>query len=293
MTLQQLRCLCEVVDQQLSISRAARALHTTQPAVTRMIHKLEGELDVQLLVRLGSRIIAITDEGSRVVEYARTILRNVRDLRAAAIDAKGTDKGVLRIATTSIQARYALLNVVHRFAAKYPDVTIDVTQCPLPQALPPNVYRLFAYPIKRCIVTPARHPLLRSSRPRLADVAKYPLIAYSTQLEIGAAIRDTFDRANLKPKITIHTTDVELVKSYVRLGLGIAVIQEMAFDAERDTDLRKIDASHLFPSSSSWITLRRDQYLRQFLYDFIYMISAKLTRQEVDRARRTKDQVAS
>lgn len=304
MTLQQLRCFCEVVNQRLNISRAARALHTTQPAITRMIRKLEAEFDVPLLVRLGPRIVALTDEGHRVVSYARMILRNVRDLRVAAIDARDAKRGSLNIATTSLQARYALLDSVYRFATKYPDVSIEVSQgtpaqivqwvaagdvdlgvSPLPAVLPQNIFRLFAYPITRCIVTPCQHPLLKYKRPSLAQVAMFPLIAYSNQLEIGAAVRDALDKAKLSPRIAVHTSDVDLVKSYVRLGLGIGVIQEMAFDPERDTGLRKIYAGHLFAASTAWVTIRRDQYLRRFMYDFIEMVAPKLTRAHIDRVR--------
>ena len=259
---------------------------------------------MQLLVRAGPRIVSVTDEGGEILAFARLVLQDVRDLRLAASDSKDAATGTLRIGTTNLQARYALVDVIRRFARQYPDV--DVTLCQGTPAeiagwvsagdvdigistvldeLPKNLLKLEAYPIHRCIIVPDGHPLLKVRKPTLAELARHRLIAYDNQLDTGAAVRRAFEAAKISPRITLRTADADLVKSYARAGLGIAVIQKMAVDDERGGTLHAVDAAHLFPASMAWITVRRDQYLRRFMYDFIGLVAPRWTRVEVDRVR--------
>jgi DNA-binding transcriptional LysR family regulator len=304
MTLQQLRCLCEVADQGLNISRAARALHTSQPAITKMIRALENELGVQLLMRVGPKITALTEEGAEVLGWARRVVEDVGNLRVAASERRSASTGVLRIGTTHLHARYALVGVVQRFAERYPDVQVvlsqgshveiagwvadgdvDVGVSTLPSVTPGNLLRFEAFEIHRCIIMPARHPLLAVAKPTLTDLAQHRLIAYDNQLATGAVVARAFDAAGITPKITLRTADADLVKTYVRAGLGVAIIQQMAIVNERNSGIRWIDASHLFPASQSWVTVRRDQYLRRFMIDFIQMVAPQWSKQDIDRAR--------
>lgn len=308
MTLKQLRCLCEVVQQGLNLSRAARTLHTSQPAITKMIRALESELDVQLLVRVGARIVSLTDEGKDVVAFARQVLQDVHDLRLAATDSRDAGRGTLRIGTTNLQARYALIDVIRRFVLQYPDVDltlcqgtpgeiarwvsdgeVDVGISTVPQALPRNVLKLEAYEIHRCIAVPRGHPLSKVRRPTLAQLARHRLIAHDNQLATGAVVRKAFEAAHIAPRITLRTADADLLKSYVKAGLGVAVIQKMAVDdAKEDRALHIIDAGHLFASSTAWITVRRDQYLRRYMYDFIALVAPRWTRSEIEQQRARK-----
>ncbi|GAA4325824.1 HTH-type transcriptional regulator CysB [Pigmentiphaga soli] len=304
MTLQQLRCFCEVVNQGLNLSRAARVLHTSQPAITRMIRGLEDELGVQLLMRLGPRIAAITEEGQQVLGFALQILQDVRNIKLAAGDKRNAGTGLLRVGTTNLQARHALVDVARRFVEAYPEVSltmaqgtpaevadwvsrgmVDVGVSTLPAELPRNVVRFEAYAIHRCIIAPRGHAILKKRRPSLAQLAQNRLIMYDNQLDTGAVVRKAFDAAGIFPRITLRTTDAGLVKDYVAAGLGIAVIQTMAFDAARDTALGMVMAGHLFPPSTAWITVRRDQFLRGFMIDFIGMVAPRWTRTEIERAR--------
>lgn len=304
MTLKQLRCLCEVVQQKLNLSRAARTLNTSQPAITKMIQALESELDVQLLVRVGSRIVSLTEEGEDVVTLARQVLQDVHDLRLAASDSKDAGKGTLRIGTTNLQARYALVDVIRRFVLQYPNVDltlcqgtpveiarwvsdgdVDIGISTVPQALPRKVLKLEAYEIHRCIAVPRGHPLCKVKRPTLAQLARHRLIAHENQLAAGAVVRKAFEAANITPRIALRTADADLLKSYVKAGLGVAVIQRMAVEAGQDRSLHVIDAGYLFASSTAWITVRRDQYLRRYMYDFIELVAPRWTRAEVEQRR--------
>jgi DNA-binding transcriptional LysR family regulator len=304
MTLQQLRCLCEVANQGLNISRAARVLHTSQPAITKMIRALESELGVQLLIRTGPKLTSLSDEGAQVIKWARRVVDDVSNLRLAASESKSASTGTVRVGTTHLQARYALVSAVQRFAAMYPDVQVvlcqgtnaeiagwvsegevDIGISTLPATVPHNVVKFAAFPIHRCIITPADHPLLKLKKPSLVDLARHRLIAYDNQLATGAAVRKAFAAAGITPKITLRTADADLVKTYVRAGLGIAVIQQIAIEGGHDVGLRSVDASHLFPASQSWITVRRDVYLRRYMTDFIQIVAPQWTAAEVERVR--------
>lgn len=303
MTLQQLRCLCEVVNQGLNISRAARMLHTSQPAITKMIHALEAELDVQLLVRVGPRIVAVTDEGAAVVTFARQVVQEVRNLRAAANDSKNSATGEFRVGTTNLQARYTLFPAVQRFVHQYPEVKmtlcqgtpaqiatwvsagdVDIGVSTVPASIPTNVLKLQAYPIHRCVITPPKHPLLKTKNPKIQDLSRYRFIAYDNQFDTTSVVRRAFEAARVEPHVALRTSDADLIKIYVSAGLGIGVIQRSAV-TPADKMLRVLDADHLFAPSTAWITVRKDLYLRHFMYDFIGMVAPLWTPDKINSVR--------
>lgn len=304
MTLQQLRCLCEVVDHGLNLSRAARALHTSQPAVTKMIRALEGELGVEILVRAGPRIVTVSERGQEIVARARQVLHDISNLRLAAGDSLGQGAGALRLATTHLHARYALVDIIRRFSAAYPGVDVnlilgtpeeiaawtaagevDLGLCTLPGPLPANLFRLEAYPIARRLIARPGHPILKKRRPTLKDIGRHPLITYDGRFKTGELVERAFMAAGIAPKVTLKATAADVVKTYVAAGLGIAIVQAMAVE-KQDRSLRVLNVDHLFPPSMSWIMLRKDQYLRRFIYELIALISPRWTPAEIDRARR-------
>jgi len=303
MTLQQLRCLCQVADQGLNLSRAARVLHTSQPAVTRMIRAMEAELGVEILMRAGPRITAISEPGREVLARARQVLQDMENLRLAASDSRSSATGALRLATTHLHARYALVDIIRRFSRTFPEVDVNLVLgtpseiaewtnsgevelgiCTLTGNMPANLFRLEAYPISRSIIAPPGHPILQKARPTLRDLARHRLITYDNRFKTGEMVEHAFLAAGITPRITLKATTADVVKTYVAAGLGIAVVQSMAVE-KQDRTLRAVNADHLFPPSMSWILLRRDQYLRSFLHDFIAMISPAWTAAEIDRAR--------
>lgn len=302
MTLQQLRSICEVVASGCSVSRAAQALHTSQPAVSKLIKLLEQELGAEVFVRAKGRITGLTEIGEDVFAHARRILHDSAALTEIAAERYSEKSGVLRIGTTHLHARYALLEVITAFTRAYPEVHMDLTQgnprqiadwvaagtvhlgvSTLPGVVPASVLTLPAYAIERCIITPLRHPLLRLKRAALRDVARYPLITYDRMFSSGRVVQDVFEKHGLKPRIAMKATDANVIKAYVAAGLGIAVLQKMALEPDADKGLAVIRAEHLFPPSRACISLRRGQYLRGYVYDFIGRISPQWTRAAVDR----------
>lgn len=287
MTLTQLKCLCEVVDQGLNLSRAAAALHTSQPAVTKMVRALEGELGLTLLVRSGPRIVGVTDQAREVIGLARRVLQDVDNLRLVAGDALETPRGALRIGTTHLHARYALVDVVRELVRDYPQVElslfegtpsqvadwtrageVDVGIATAPDKVPRELVKLDAYPIHRCIIAPEGHPILRNKRPTLSDLGQYRLVAYDRRFRTGR-IEGAFESAGIVPRIAMRATDADIIKTYVSAGLGVAVIQEMAFDPSVDTAIRKLNADHLFLVSRAYMLLRRDRHVNRYLQNLI------------------------
>lgn len=301
MTLQQLRSLCEVVASDYSVSRAAGALHTSQPAVSKLVKSLEQEVGAEVFVRTRGRITGLTEIGEDVYALAQRMLRDAASLGELAADRSREKSGVLRIGTTHLHARYALLEVITAFTRAYPDVHLDLTQgnpdeiaawvaagtvhlgvSTLPGVVPASVLTLPAYPIERCIITPPKHPLLKVKRLTLPEIARYPLITYDRVFNSGNVVLGVFEKHGLQPRVAMKATDANVIKAYVAAGLGISVFQKMALDPAEDKRLAVINAGSLFPSSLACISLRRGQYLRGYAYDFIARVAPKWTRTAVD-----------
>ena len=304
MTLQQLRCLCAVVDEGMNLSRAARAVNTSQPAATKMIRAMEKELGFDLLVRAGRRIVTVTEPGQEVVARAREALSMLKNLKLAASDSHSRMSGELRIGTSHLHARYSLPDVIKRFTTRYPEVDVhlalgtqaevahwtssgevDIGVGTIADNSPANLLKLDAHSISRCVIAPLGHPILRKKKPSLQDIGSYPLISYEQRSRTGKLVELAFIAADITPKVTLKANSADIVKTYVATGMGIAVVQTMAID-KQDRAIRAINLDHLFPPSTSSIILRRDQYLRRFLYEFIAMVAPRWTPDEVDKARR-------
>ena len=100
MRFQQLRCLSEVARRDLSVSAAAEALHTSQPGVSRQIKALEDELGVEIFVRHGKRLTALTEPGRAVLAIAERILAEAANLKRAGAEYADEKTGTLTLATT-------------------------------------------------------------------------------------------------------------------------------------------------------------------------------------------------
>lgn len=303
MKLQQWRYVDEVVKQGLSISEAAEALHTSQPGISKQIRLLEQELGVEIFVRHGKRVVALTEPGQQILNIIRRLLRDAENLRQVAMEFASQDSGSLTIATTHTQARYALPPVVQRFTARYPKVRLSLRQGSPMQiaelvtsgeadiAIATEAIELFqelvmlpCYEWNRCVVTPPGHPLLKEKTLTLEAIARHPIITYDFAFTGRTAINKAFQAKGLTPNVVLTAIDADVIKTYVELGLGVGIMARMAFDPERDRTLRARDASHLFETSVTRIGIRRDSYLRGYVYDFIEMFASHLTRKVVAAA---------
>jgi LysR family transcriptional regulator, cys regulon transcriptional activator len=303
MNLQQLRYVLEVARHNLSVSDAADALYTSQPGVSKQIRLLEEELGVEVFVRHGKRLTAITEPGQQVVAIAERMLREAENLKAVGEEYHNEDSGRLTIATTHTQARYALPRVVEEFVRRYPRVQLSLHQGS-PRALCEQVLNgdadlviateavadfqdLVSVPCtqwNRSVVAKPDHPILREKPLTLEAIARYPIITYDTSFTGRNQVNKAFLGRGLKPNVILTALDSDVIKTYVAMGLGIGIITNMAFDPMLDRGLAAADASHLFESSTTRLGLPRNAWLRGYTYAFINLFASHLTRKVIDAA---------
>lgn len=302
MKLSQLRCILEVHRHGNHISAAAEALHTSQPGVSKQIQLLEAEVGFPVFQRKRNRVTGLTEPGREVIEIAQRIMGEVENLRTLREDYLHREKGVLTIATTHTYARYVLPRVIERFIRRYPDVHLGLQQgnptqiCEAveageadiavgTEAIRPfaNLAMLPCFPIARSVIAKQGHPVLRAKKLTLQEIARYPIIAHDRARSGRWKIMEAFRKEGIEPHVRFGAVDADVCKTYVEMGLGIAILATVAVDPEHDRKLRARDASHLFESSPTFVTMRRNTYLRGYVGDFISLLAPELT-PEVVRA---------
>jgi LysR family cys regulon transcriptional activator len=303
MKLQQLRYIWEVAHHELNVSVTAQSLYTSQPGISKQIRLLEDELGVEIFSRSGKHLTRITPAGEEVLKIAGEILAKVENIKQLTQEYSSPDRGSLSIATTHTQARYALPKVIESFIENYPQVALHMHQGTPAQiselasegdvdfAIATEALELFnnllmmpCYRWNRCILVPSDHPLAGTSKPTLEEVAEHPIVTYVFGFTGRSKLDEAFSAKELKPKVVFTATDADVIKTYVRLGLGIGIVAHMAYDSEQDSDLVALDAKHLFKPSVTSICFRRGTYLRGFMYDFIQHFAPHLTRDIVGEA---------
>ncbi len=311
MKLQQLRYIWEVARHDLNVSATAESLFTSQPGVSKQIRALEDELGVEIFARSGKHLTRITPVGQTIVEVAGRILRQADSIKQIAEEYSDERQGELAIATTHTQARYALPPVIARFREAYPGVNLQMNQGSPSQlaelatdgdvdfVIATEGLHLFrdlimmpCYRWYRDIVVPRGHPLTGKSSLTLADVAAEPIVTYVFGFTGRSMLDKAFTAEGLTPNVAFTATDTDVIKTYVRLGIGIGIIASMAFDPRVDDDLVTLDGSHLFEPSVTHIGFRRGTFLRKFMYDFIAWFAPHLDRRIVDEAVRCPTQAA-
>jgi LysR family cys regulon transcriptional activator len=308
MNFHQLQYAVAIAHHGLSVTQAASALGTSQPAISRALKALERELGFDLFVREGRAFSRITPQGAQVLEYATRALAEISSLKAVAADLNHDNRGTLSIATTHTQARYVLPPVVQAFRERYPEVELHLHQGTSEQiaemvatdrvqlaiatgsdALFPGLVLLPVYRWHRQVIVPKRHPLAAVRKLTLQELAKYPLITYVFSFSGGSSLQNVFSREGLSPKVALTARDSDVIKTYVRLGLGVGIVASVAIEPAHDADLVVLDASHLFPIHTTWVGFRRGTLLRNFAYDFMQLFGPHLTRALIDKAIEAKD----
>jgi LysR family cys regulon transcriptional activator len=303
MKLQQLRYIWEVAHHELNVSATAQSLFTSQPGISKQIRLLEDELGVEIFARNGKHLTEVTAVGKTIIERAGDILRKVESIKQVAQEFSSERSGSLSVATTHTQARYALPDVIGEFINKYPDVSLHMHQgSPIQIAemaangqvdfaiategldLFVDLVMLPCYTWNRCIVVPKDHPLTQLTALSLEEVARYPVVTYVFGFTGRSKLDDAFAQRGVEPKVVFTATDADVIKTYVRLGLGIGIIAQMAFDQEQDDDLVALDASHLFEPSTTMIGCRKGTFLRRYMHEFITLFAPHLSTELVDQA---------
>jgi LysR family cys regulon transcriptional activator len=303
MKLQQLRYIWEVAHHELNVSATAQSLYTSQPGISKQIRLLEDELGVEVFARSGKHLTHVTPAGEAILKTAGEILRKVESIKSVAQEFSNERKGSLSLATTHTQARYALPTTIRTFIDRYPEVSLHMHQGTPMQisemaadgtvefAIATEAMELFSdlvmmpcYRWNRCILVPRNHPLTELSSLTLEDVARYPIVTYVFGFTGRSRLDEAFIEKGLVPKVVFTAADADVIKTYVRLGLGIGIVAQMADDKAGASDLVTLDASHLFAASITKIGCRRGTFLRGYMYDFIQLFAPHLTREVVDAA---------
>lgn len=302
MNLHQLRFVREAVRQNFNLTEAAKALFTSQPGVSKAIIELEEELGVDIFARHGKRIRGLTEPGRAVLKSVEMIMQEIDGLKRIGKEFAAQDSGSFTIATTHTQARYALPKLVQAFMQKYPKVRLSLLQGS-PKQIAEMVMRdqadiaiateaitsvdglvsMPCYQWEHVVVVPPDHPLLKLKSISLEDIARYPLITYDAAFAGRSKIDHAFDVRHLKPDVLLEAIDADVIKTYVELGMGVGIIAGMAFDPERDLNLRTIPVGHLFGMNVSRVAVRQGAYLRTYMYTFIEMLSPTMNRKLIDQ----------
>ncbi len=306
MNLQQFRFLREAARHKFNITLAARALHTSQPGISKAIIELEGELGVPILARQGKRILGVTPPGQQVLDAAERIMKEVDDLKKMARDYVGAPSGTLRVATTHTQARYVLPPIVQQFAKRFPQVRLKLLQ-----ADPPTIVSMLTsgqadvglatesladaaglvsipiYEWHHVAMVPPGHALAKLQKTpgklRLADLARHPIVTYEAHFSGRNRIDAAFAAAGIEPSIVLEAIDADVIKTYVATGMGVGIVAGVAADP-RTESLIVLPCGHLFGANTTRLAVKRDAYLRGFVYAFIELLAPGWDRRRLEEA---------
>ena len=304
MNLHQFRFVQEAARRNLNLTEAAKALHTSQPGVSKAIIELEEELGIEIFARHGKRLKRITEPGQHVLRSIEVILREVGNLKRIGEQFSAQDSGTLSIATTHTQARYVLPAPVAKLRAAYPKVNVSLHQGSPDQVARmvldevaevgiatesladyPDLVTLPCYEWQHMLVMPTGHPLAAKERISLEDLAAEPLITYHPSFTGRTRIDAAFAQKKLHPRIALEAIDSDVIKTYVRLGLGVGIVAEMAVREDAsNSDLVVRPLGALFGQNVARIAFKRSAYLRNFVLEFAHMLSDRLDRNLIAKA---------
>jgi LysR family cys regulon transcriptional activator len=295
MTLQQLRYFCEIAAHDWNISKAAKSLHTSQPGVSRQMRALEKEVGTVIFARRKNRIVGVTAVGSIALAKAQRIIRESINLKLLGDHFDKRGGNAIKVGATHAQARYVLPAVVKAFARTHPDVEIylkqgvpsdlaklvergdaDLSVSSMPPAVPENIVMLPCAVVERVAIMPVGHPLARSRKLTLEQLAKFPIITYDGAYIGRSAVLGAFERAGLAPKIAISAMDTDVMKACAVQGLGVAIMSKVAWDPASDRNLRAVEVSDLFGQDTIYLCLRRVTHLRRAVREFIAMLAPQI-----------------
>ena len=305
MNFQQLRIIREAVRQDFNLTTVAGTLFTSQPGVSKHIKDLEDELGVEIFVRRGKRLLGLTDPGKELLAVVERILLDTQNARSIADQFSNKDSGNLVIATTHTQARYVLPEAIKRFNAKYPKVHLVLHQgspreigellttgeadIAIATEWLENSTEIVTFPFytwHHDVIVPNGHPLAQKENVSLADLAEYPIVTYHEGFTGRTNIDRRFAEAGLVPDVVLSAIDADVIKTYVKIGLGIGIVAAMAFDPEADDSLSVLNVSSLFVPNTTRLALRRGVYLRRYAHALIEQLIPRLTEAKINDALR-------
>lgn len=302
MTLTQLRYLVAIADAELNITLAATRVHATQPGLSKQLKQLEDELGFLLFVRKGRSLESVTPAGVEVIARARAVLAEAHNIRTYAANQRRESQGQLILTTTHTQARFVLPPAVARIKQAYPQVSVHLQQAAESDALdllsqgdadiamistagsePTVGIAVPLYRWRRLVLVPKGHPLDRAGvTPDMAALAQQPLISYESSTRSSSSLQRAFAALGLEPEIALTALDADLIKTYVRTGLGVGLLAEMAVSGH-DTDLRAWPAPAAIPECTAWAVLPRDRVLRDYALELVHVLAPQIDRRDLRR----------
>jgi LysR family cys regulon transcriptional activator len=308
MKLQQLRYISEVANHELNVSATAQSLFTSQPGISKQIRLLEEELGVEIFARNGKHLVSITPAGEEVLRVASEILHKMDAIKQISQEFSDESKGVFSIATTHTQARYVLPPIITQFMQEYPEVSLHMQQGTPAQIAEmaasgdvdvaiategleqfANLLLMPCYQWNRAVIVPKDHPLASIDHElELSELARHPIVTYVFGFTGRSRLDEAFEREGLAPRVVFTAADADVIKTYVRLGLGVGIVADMAFDPHTDADLVKINATHLFSPSMTSIAFRRGTFLRAYMYRFVSLFAPHLSREIIGQFLRSQ-----
>ncbi len=304
MNLQQLRYICEVVRCKLNISQAAGALGTTQPAVSQQIRVLEEALGVVIFLRNRNRLTGLTPQGAVIIEIGQHILSEVANIEGIAQKRPQASSAKLRVASTHAHARYILPGVISCFHSRYPGIYIHLTHkhgeeeglwqmvqngevdlaiATETQEVPKSLLALECFPMRRSLIAPKGHPLLKRRAITLELIANYPLIAYPERSTGRGRLMCAFDALGLSPEVVVSAVDADVIKACVEQGLGITILASIVYDPKRDRKLGALDVTRLLESSVVGVLVRRSMAQHDHISAFIEAFAPQWTKDRIAR----------
>ncbi|WP_147654139.1 LysR family transcriptional regulator [Vulcaniibacterium gelatinicum] len=302
MTLTQLRYFVAIVDAGFNITAAAERVHATQPGLSKQLKQLEDELGFLLFVRKGRSLEGLTPAGAQVLEHARRLLAEAANIRSLAANQRGEAQGRLLIATTHTQARFVLPPAIARVKQAYPQVSVhlqpsadadvlqllargeaDVALVSTAGETPGDGVAVPLFRWKRVVLVPKGHPLAAGAPPTLAQLAQVPLVSYESSLRADSSLRRAFAAQGLEPQLAMTARDADLIKTYVRTGIGVGLLAEMAMTADDAEDLVARPAPEAIPACIAWAVLPRERVLRDYTLELLLALAPQLDRHDLRR----------
>ncbi|GHA77298.1 LysR family transcriptional regulator [Cognatilysobacter bugurensis] len=302
MTLTQLRYFVAIADSGLNITLAAERVHATQPGLSKQLKQLEDELGFLLFARKGRSLESITPSGVQVLAHARRLLAEAANIRAFAANQRRDQQGRLVLATTHTQARFVLPAAIARLKQAYPQVSVHLQPTADDEVLatlargeadfalistagdtPGGGLAVPLFRWSRLVLVPRAHPLATGGAPTLAELARYPLVSYESSIRPDSSLRRGFAQGGVEPQFAMTARDADLIKTYVRAGLGVGLLAEMAVQPD-DHDLVALEPPEAIPSCVAWAVLPRERVLRDYALDLLQAIAPQLDRQDLRRA---------
>lgn len=302
MKLQQLQYVIAVVDNNLSITTAAKRIYTSQPGISKQIKLLEEELNAQIFHRKGKLITGLTEVGSEILERARKIVQEVNNIQQLSCETYQHKEGSLTVATSQTQAQYVLPQALTQFHEHYPNLKIDLRQATAIEIiediknqkvdfaiasgnddLGPEIIKIPCYQWDKIAIFPQDHELGDLKDITLSDITKHPILTYKIDDEKHSTFLNACKEQNITPNVVFTARDADIIKTYVRKGFGVGLIAHMAFDNQADSDLIGYSTKHILPATTTWIAFNKNTFLRKYMKEFIKICVPHLTSENLDK----------